>query len=596
MSLKIFFSWQADTPTREGRNLIERALRKAIDALKADIELEQPERRGLPEIEIDKDTYGVPGSPPIVDTIFQKIDEATIFVPDLTFVGKRLDRQRPTPNPNVLIEYGWALKKLGYGRIVPVMNTAFGKPEGDAMPFNMRHLRHPIPYNCPKTVDEPAIAAAKRDLAKDLETAIRAVLNSAEFQASLPRPPEPKLFVPRSPAHGKGRFRPAGTRLGVDARDNADILLTNGKALWLRLIPQIDPGRTWSLSEVRAAMEHPSLVLPLLAGPGGGFGTVRDEDGFGVYAGTGNPHETSWANYLFETGEIWGVDTWRVPRTAHTKTISIPEDVLIETLAQFEECLGRLGLTRPFKWIAGIEGIEGRRLWVPYNHEPVGKCVSDEIVAEGKLEGEIGAAEALEQFFVKIYERAGQLARRKEIYEAPHPETKQGAHNQYSASGQNGHDQNRFARHVLIRDAQMAHAVGAFTGEAGADFVRRDCLRCEAFLAPIDYRVASSPAGSVANSNAPDEKSIAAPNLPCLIPAAQAIRAESWRRGRRIIRHGWRWWRRRPGGKSAPAQDAEGCSGSEPGAKNIVIACLSGSRDTGNDAPSQCKGEPRPCR
>jgi hypothetical protein len=38
-----------------------------------------------------------------VDTIFRKIDGTAIFVPDLTFVGKRADG-RPTPNPNVLIE------------------------------------------------------------------------------------------------------------------------------------------------------------------------------------------------------------------------------------------------------------------------------------------------------------------------------------------------------------------------------------------------------------------------------------------------------------------------------------------------------------
>jgi hypothetical protein len=55
------------------------------------------------QLTVDRDTKGVPGSPPIVDTIFRKIDGTAIFVPDLTFVGKRADG-RPTPNPNVLIE------------------------------------------------------------------------------------------------------------------------------------------------------------------------------------------------------------------------------------------------------------------------------------------------------------------------------------------------------------------------------------------------------------------------------------------------------------------------------------------------------------
>jgi hypothetical protein len=82
MPLKIFFSWQAETPTEGGRNLIDRALREAVKAFKADVEVEKPERGGLPDVEVDRDTYGVPGHPPIVDTIFKKIDEAAIFVPD----------------------------------------------------------------------------------------------------------------------------------------------------------------------------------------------------------------------------------------------------------------------------------------------------------------------------------------------------------------------------------------------------------------------------------------------------------------------------------------------------------------------------------
>jgi hypothetical protein len=104
---------------------------------------------------VDRDTQGVPGVPPIVDTIFHKIDSATIFVPDLTFVGKRIDR-RPTPNPNVLVEYGWALKSLRYTRIIPVMNVAFGEPTPETMPFDMRHLRHPkCTYSLPTRASRP---------------------------------------------------------------------------------------------------------------------------------------------------------------------------------------------------------------------------------------------------------------------------------------------------------------------------------------------------------------------------------------------------------------------------------------------------------
>jgi hypothetical protein len=48
------------------------------------------------DLSVDRDTKDVPGSPPIVDTIFREIDNAAVFVPDLTFVGDRLDGRRTT--------------------------------------------------------------------------------------------------------------------------------------------------------------------------------------------------------------------------------------------------------------------------------------------------------------------------------------------------------------------------------------------------------------------------------------------------------------------------------------------------------------------
>lgn len=149
MPSTIFFSWQIDTPGREGRNFIERALERAVSRISKDESVEEAER----ELAVDRDTKGVAGSPPIVDTIFRKIDQAAVFVPDLTFIGNRPDG-RPTPNPNVLIECGWALKSITHGRIVPVMNTAFGQPSAENMPFDMHHLRNPITYHCPEDFNE----------------------------------------------------------------------------------------------------------------------------------------------------------------------------------------------------------------------------------------------------------------------------------------------------------------------------------------------------------------------------------------------------------------------------------------------------------
>ena len=178
MPTTVFYSWQLDRPAKTGRNLIERALLRAIASLRDDIELEEPVRA---ELEVDRDTKGVAGTPPIVDTIFAKIDAASIFVPDLTFAGHRVDG-RPTPNPNVLIEYGWALKQHGHGRMVPVMNIAHGKPSSETLPFDMQHLRHPIQYDCPDNADDATRSAAQATLVKTLAGAIRDILKGLPVQ------------------------------------------------------------------------------------------------------------------------------------------------------------------------------------------------------------------------------------------------------------------------------------------------------------------------------------------------------------------------------------------------------------------------------
>jgi hypothetical protein len=51
---------------------------------------------------IDRDTAGVPGSPDIAHTIFDKIDAAAVFVCDVSIVNADT-AGRPTPNPNVLL-------------------------------------------------------------------------------------------------------------------------------------------------------------------------------------------------------------------------------------------------------------------------------------------------------------------------------------------------------------------------------------------------------------------------------------------------------------------------------------------------------------
>jgi hypothetical protein len=142
-----------------------------------DAQVEEAVREGLA---VDKDTKGTPGSPPIFDTILKKIDQAAVFVPDLTFVGTRVDGS-PTSNPDVLIEYGWALKSLGHARVVAVMNAAHGDPK--SLPFDLAHHRFPATYNVADGASLDVRQEEREKLAKELETTTHLI------NASSPRKP-----------------------------------------------------------------------------------------------------------------------------------------------------------------------------------------------------------------------------------------------------------------------------------------------------------------------------------------------------------------------------------------------------------------------
>ncbi len=211
MAFKIFYAWQCDRPNNLCRSLIRRALEDAAKELEADPDIQDAERDG---IEIDSDTQDIPGSPPVAETIFAKIRESDVFVADLTPIDLIVPedddaegRRQPPPNPNVLIEYGYALEALGYRRLIGVFNEAFGKP--DDLPFDLRHRRWPIGYQAAEGADDDQRRQARQDLVKNLTTAIRPIVQTAAEPESggatagpVPEPSE-TLHIWHEAAHRK---------------------------------------------------------------------------------------------------------------------------------------------------------------------------------------------------------------------------------------------------------------------------------------------------------------------------------------------------------------------------------------------------------
>ena len=127
----IFFSWQSDLPNKTNRNLIEDSIKLALKKMNQDSPYSLI-------TEIDRDTKGVLGSPDIVDSILTKIDKCGLFIADISIINSSLNGKR-TPNPNVLFELGYAVKCLGWDRVICVFNSDFG--DVSELPFDLRKRR-----------------------------------------------------------------------------------------------------------------------------------------------------------------------------------------------------------------------------------------------------------------------------------------------------------------------------------------------------------------------------------------------------------------------------------------------------------------------
>ncbi len=126
---KIFYSWQSDLPGNKTRNFIRDCIDEAIDLA---------EESEAIEAERDEATKDTTGSPNIVTTLFSKIDDCDLFIADVSLCfTSNTPEEKKSPNPNVLLELGYAVKTLSWERVICLCNTDFGKE----YPFDIAHNR-----------------------------------------------------------------------------------------------------------------------------------------------------------------------------------------------------------------------------------------------------------------------------------------------------------------------------------------------------------------------------------------------------------------------------------------------------------------------
>lgn len=165
----IFFAWHS-VESKLNRNVIEWAIEKAIGELKLPHALAN----------LDRDTKGVSGTPDIVDTILEKIRQSDAFVADVSLVGTD-SREERLPNPNVLFELGYAVRHLGWERVILVVNESLG--EWEDAPFDLGGTRRwPLRYRLAQS-DNRNVA---RDRLKDgFKEAFRAIYKANKSSSLL---------------------------------------------------------------------------------------------------------------------------------------------------------------------------------------------------------------------------------------------------------------------------------------------------------------------------------------------------------------------------------------------------------------------------
>jgi len=164
MKYIIFYSWQSDLPNNTNRSFIASVLQAAVSEINT-------KDNFLLEPTIDRDTQGVPGAPNISQSVLEKIKACDAFVADISIVtGDKLVGRRLSPNPNVLIELGYAVALLGWEKIVLVCNAEYG--DGEDLPFDIRQHRR-ISYSL-KQQDEKA--SARKQLTSQLRAHLSVLL------------------------------------------------------------------------------------------------------------------------------------------------------------------------------------------------------------------------------------------------------------------------------------------------------------------------------------------------------------------------------------------------------------------------------------
>ena len=367
--MKIFWSWQSDTPGRIGRHFVREALERVVEELKAELEVEEPDR----ELNLDHDRKGVPGSPDLASTILEKIRASSVFIADVTPIGQTPDGKLML-NPNVAIELGYALAHVGDHGLLMVLNSEYGDRE--SLPFDLRHKAGPIIFSLKADASKEVLGQAQRSLSQTLKVAIRDCI-LAKSKQSIATPP---VHIEIEPGDNSAIYFKYGEALGERELDGKvfQVKYYPDPLLYLRVIPKtgVSQLKQKDIKDIIFGIK----ISPFRRNIGGGASWERNRFGGLTYSHEEGPDGRTMftTSQIFPNREIWGLDATLLscPRTIPSMAF---EELIESALKHYLEVSTTLmGLEPPLVIEAGASGINGftmamgsNRYWGPTHQDQI---------------------------------------------------------------------------------------------------------------------------------------------------------------------------------------------------------------------------------
>jgi hypothetical protein len=362
--MKVFWSWQSDTPGNIGRFFVRDALKEAIKELQATAEIEEPiERDTLEQMHFDQGRQNVAGSPDLANTIMDKIAASAVVLADVTPIGV-VGNPVVTPEgvPKKLINSNVAIE-----RVLLVWNTHYGRQK--ELPFDIVHKGGGLAYSLPPGADKKTIAAEAKKLRAQLVEALRLCFakHIESIKKERPFPKQPPGSIPEI-------FFKWGEQLAEVGAicEPTNYYFQHQQLAFMRLFPLYDSGRRPKPLDLKKLFDKQKIGPMSLTN--GAFPS-RNQYGPISYMPRGQG-TISALTQGFATGELWGLNSevfFHGVRNDFFDTAEIEyipvmnlEQLFLKTAFAYVNFLGGdLGLKPPFGIWLGLVGIRDKYLGFP---------------------------------------------------------------------------------------------------------------------------------------------------------------------------------------------------------------------------------------